>query len=316
MTHDRAYRIFRTLAVALVAHAAPLRMSHAQAQDLPGPSAQGIHADAFAQAADASTVRYRNMALILGHSVAIGWYGKTHWWKDGFTGDFRSVNEGWFGQHTYAGGADKLGHFYMNYAGTRLFARAFASAGNTPEQALVLAATMILGTMSAVEVVDAYSKRWRFSKEDAVVNALGAGTAILFEKYPALDRLVDLRFHYRRSAAGGDSFDPFGDFSGQTYVVALKASGVDALRERGLLRYLEFGLGYATRNYEDKRPVAGRPARRVYAGVSLNLSELLGRTAFKEVPPQRRIRRLSDTALEYIQVPGTAVFVRHTLPQD
>lgn len=310
MTIDRAYRIFRTLAVALVVHAAPLRMSDAQAQDLPGSSA-----DAFAQAADASRVRYRTMALVLGHTVAVGWYGKTHWWQDGFTGDFRSVNEGWFGQHTYTGGADKLGHFYMNYVGTRLFTRAFGWAGNSPEQALVLAATMILGTMTAVEVVDAYSKRWRFSKEDALVNAVGTGTAILFEKYPALDRLVDLRFHYRRSAAGGDSFDPFGDFSGQTYVLAIKASGVDALREHRLLRYLEFGLGYATRNYEDPRLVA-RPARRVYAGVSLNLSQLLGRTAFKEVPPQRRIRRLSDTALEYLQVPGTAVFVRHTLPQD
>lgn len=316
MTNDRAYRSYRALAVAVVAHAASLCISHAQAQALPAPPAQRDYGAAFAGAVDENTVRYRNLALILGNTLAVGWYGKTHWWQDGFTGNFRSVNEGWFGQHTYAGGADKLGHFYMNYVGTRLFARAFALAGNTPEQALILAATMMLSTMTAVEVVDAYSKRWSFSKEDAVLNVLGAGAGILLEKYPALDRLVDLRFHYRPSDQGGNSFDPFGDFSGQTYVLAIKASGVDALREHRVLRYLEFGLGYATRNYGDQRPGVGSAARRVYAGISLNLTELLGRTAFKNLPPQSRTRRLSDTALEFIQVPGTAVYVRHTLPQD
>jgi hypothetical protein len=260
-------------------------------------------------------VRFKNSVLILGETLGLAWYGKRKWWRDGFEGRFRRVNEGWFGQDTYAGGADKAGHYFANYAGSRLLAKTFRQIGNDPDQALYLGAALTLGTMTAVEVIDGYSKRWRFSREDAVMNLLGAGTAVLFERYPRLDDVVDLRFHYQPSAAEGKRFDPFSDYSGQTYLVVLKASGIPALRDHRWLRYLELAAGYGSRDYVVERPdLVDQRRRQAYFGISLNLSELLGQTVFKNAPPDRPARQAVETALEYVQVPGTAVFGRRQLP--
>jgi hypothetical protein len=56
-------------------------------------------------------------------TAAVAIYGKHHWWQDGFHSSFHTGSEGWFGQGTYAGGADELGHLYLNYTATRLISR-------------------------------------------------------------------------------------------------------------------------------------------------------------------------------------------------
>jgi hypothetical protein len=256
----------------------------------------------------------KNTALILGEVAGVIGYGKQNWWKDGFRSHFSRANEGWFGQNTYAGGADKLGHFYTNYVGGRLLTSAFRAMGNDPEHALALGTATVLGTMTLVEVLDGYAKGWSFSKEDAITNVLGTGAAVLFEKSPALDELVDLRFTYHKSGIDDGKFDPFGDYSGQTYVLALKASGVPGLRDNKFLRYFELDAGYGVRNYSLARPdLRAQRYRQAYLGISLNLSELL-----RSADPQGRLpgRQVLDTAFEYLQIPGTSAFKRYRLPTD
>ncbi|WP_158590429.1 DUF2279 domain-containing protein [Noviherbaspirillum cavernae] len=177
--------------------------------------------DRFHQLDDRQLSR-RNFAITAGSALAIGLYGRNQWWVQGFNGKFTRQTEGWFGQNTYSGGADKLGHVYANYAGTRLFARAFEWAGNSRERALALAAWTNLGIYTAIEVLDGYSRNWYFSKEDAIMNVIGTGAAILMEKNPTLDQVLDFRLLYRPS---NGSFDPVSDYSGQTYLLVLKASG-------------------------------------------------------------------------------------------
>jgi len=53
--------------------------------------------------------------VIGGIAATVGIYGMNSWWEDGFSGSFRTADEGWFGQNTYAGGADKAGHAYFTY---------------------------------------------------------------------------------------------------------------------------------------------------------------------------------------------------------
>ncbi|WP_194712524.1 hypothetical protein [Noviherbaspirillum soli] len=81
----------------------------------------------------------------------------------------------------------------------------------------------------------------------------------------------------------GRRFEPFGDYSSQTYLLVPKASGVDALRHHPVLRYIKVAVGYRARGCSD---VCGRLVefgrRSLYAGVSLNLSELLGQTVFRQ----------------------------------
>lgn len=246
-------------------------------------------------------------AIMIGTSVALAVYGKRKWWQDGFRGRFTAVNEGWFGQETYSGGADKLGHFYMTYASSRLLTRAFIWDGAPEEQSLKIAAWYTLGAFAAIEVADGFSKKWRFSREDMLMNVAGVGAGVLLERHPDLDRRFDLRVLYRPSREEGRRFDPFGDYSGQTYLIVTKLAGFPALRRHGLLRYVEVAAGYGTRGYEHGSGIQG--TRNVYLGLSLNLSELINQRGAQG----GRLQRSANTALEFVQIPGTVLLSRHTL---
>ncbi|MEJ2685890.1 MAG: DUF2279 domain-containing protein [Gammaproteobacteria bacterium] len=104
------------------------------AQGAPGYSGSTGAADEPARGGPAELsrqqVRFRTHALMWGGAAAVGLYGATTWWKAGVDAQFRTADEGWFGQKTYAGGADKLGHLYSAYVGTRLLTLGYQWAGN------------------------------------------------------------------------------------------------------------------------------------------------------------------------------------------
>jgi hypothetical protein len=259
-------------------------------------------------------VRWRTWAIIGGGAAGIVAYGMNNWWQDGFTGKFQTGNEGWFGQNTNDGGADKLGHMYANYVGTRLLARSFVWAGNGSDEAIKLAALATFGAFTAVEVADAYTEKWKFSYEDVIMNAAGVGLAILMEKNPDLDRLVDFRLLYRPSdEPRSNYFDPFGDYSGQTYLLILKASGIERFRHHPVMRYVELAVGYGTRGYGAPPDVPSDPARNVYLGISINLSEVLAQTVFAGSTRRGRTQRAIDGFLEYVQIPGTVALTHKQL---
>lgn len=253
-------------------------------------------------------LRLRNAGLIGAGALLVGAYGMVKWWNDGFTGEFRTEDEGWFGQGTKYGGADKLGHAFFAYGGTRLYSEAFAAAGNDPGRARVLGFWTTLAITTAVEVLDGYSRQYRFSSQDAAMNLVGAGLGFLMERHPGLDRLVDFRLQYKRSS--GSDWDPGGDYSGQTYLLVGKAAGVPALSQHSVLRYFELAVGYGTRGYET--PGAERE-RNLYYGISLNLSEVLSQTVFRGAKERSGAQRATNLFLELIQVPGTVALARHQL---
>ncbi len=253
-------------------------------------------------------LRWKNAAMIGGIGLTVGIYGANGWWKDGFSGSFRTVDEGWFGRTTYAGGADKAGHAFFTYSGARLLTRGFEALGNDTGRSLRLGAWTSLGVMTGIELVDGFSKKFRFSMEDAVANAAGAVFAVLAEKDPRLDALLDFRLLYRRSddARRVGEADPIADYSGQTFLLAVKADGVPRLREVPGVRYLELQIGYNTRGYEPNDGALNDPHRRIYYGVGINLSRLLSDTAFRGDLRGGKIQRGTDTVIEFLQVPGTA----------
>ena len=267
------------------------------------PPPAGVQEDRTARG-----LRWKNAAVIGGIGATVGIYGANGWWKDGLSGSFRTVDEGWFGRNTYAGGADKAGHAFFAYAGARLLTRGFEALGNDPGRALRLGAWTALGVMTGVELVDGFSKKFRFSMEDAVANAAGAAFAVLMEKDPRLDALLDFRLLYRRSddARRVGENDPLADYSGQTFLLAMKADGVPRLREIPVVRYLELQVGYNTRGYEPNDGAKNDPHRRIYYGIGINLSRLLSDTVFRGDLKGGKVQRATDTVLEFLEVPWTA----------
>ena len=279
-----------------------------------GTAGAGAAGAASAPRADARLDRRRRLltnTVIAGAGIAVLAYGGNKWWGDGVSGDFRTQYEGWFGRDTRYGGADKLGHAYSNYLGTRLLTWTFEGIGHDPERARRLAFYTTLGTFTAVEVIDGFAKGWAFSKEDALMNLAGAGIGYLSDKHPDFDDLVDFRLQYRPSTTGStrSAWDPLADYGGQTWILAIKGSGIARLRNRKPWRYLELAIGYNARGFEDPAFPEAR-SRRLYLGISLNLSRVLDDTVFRE-RRDSRIRRIVNGTLEFVQVPGTAAYYTH-----
>jgi hypothetical protein len=279
--------------------------------ELPPPSADAAPADKKPAPADDPALRRKRSAIIAGTAAVVLVYGATVWWNDS-PQPFHSKNEGWFGQDTYAGGTDKLGHAFFCYGATRLLTSAFESIGFDRDRALITGALSSFVILAGIEVVDGFSKKqYGFSKEDFVMDAAGVALGILMERAPSLDALLDFRVLFWPSGDSGKRIpDPVSDYSGQTYLMVLKADGVPAFRNVPVLKYFELAAGYGTRGYY---PVTTEHTRNIYYGVSLNLSRLFGDTVFRDRYRGGKAQRATDTVLEYLQIPGTTWFQHHRL---
>lgn len=252
-------------------------------------------------------LRTRNFMIIGTGATLVTVYGWSNWWHEGFGGGFKAANEGWFGAATEYGGADKAGHAYANYAAVRLLVPSFRAAGNTHEASVSLAAWSTLGVFTGIEVVDGFSRRWRFSLQDAIMNVAGVALGVALETRPELDEIVDFRLDYRRPPSHA-RFNPFGDYSMQKYLFVVKADGFASLRENRFLRYLEFAAGYGTRGYE----TGSERHRDLYVGISLNLARLLGDTAYDGRMHSTRFQRGTDVLFDLVQFPAVG-YMRRSL---
>lgn len=229
-------------------------------------------------------------------------------WAWGSSNSFRWNPEGWFGEDTGSGGADKLGHAFSSYALTNVLSDRLVRQGRSPERAALSAALTTQAIMLYVEVFDGFSSDHGFAREDVVMNLLGSGLAYARAANPRLRDTLDFRLEYDPSGYKG--FRPVSDYSGQRYVAALKLAGIETTRETPL-RFFELQAGYYTRGFSTAEQADGLTrSRRAFVGVGLNLSELLlGRRAGQE-PELKNAGRLF---FEHVQLPYTATRSSHEL---
>lgn len=257
-------------------------------------------------------VQTNTRLLVWGYGVGMALYGYNAWWQDN-TGEFHIEGEGWFGETSYRGGADKFGHMYTTYVSTRLLSHAFHRLGNDRPRAQRLASVLVGSTTFAIEVLDGYTEDIGFSWEDLVMDAAGIGAGLVLENRPDLDAKFDFRFHYQRSSAArrlGEE-DPASDYSGQTYLFITKLKGFRALRKYRPLHYVELALGYGSRGYW---PTDGTQTkqRSMFYGLSLNVLQVLEDTAFRR-RTSGSVQSITRGTLEYIQLPGSTALADHAL---
>lgn len=188
-----------------------------------------------------------------------------------------------FGVHSYAGGADKLGHAWSSMVLTRATTEVLVY-GGWPELGSSLVAA---GLSQAFFTVSEYedSLVHQFEIADIIANLSGAGLSILFDNVPELDRLLDFRLEYfpsddyRRTFSEENNIDFAQDYSGQSYMLALHLGAVPGLTEARWTRWASFAdvvVGFESRNYmpapEDPRAA---PTQRLYLGVALDVNAVL-----------------------------------------
>lgn len=246
---------------------------------------------------DVQAARWETGAAVVG-VTALGAYS----WDWGSSKKFKINPEGWFGDDTGSGGADKLGHAFSSYALNNVLTDRLVRKGRSVERAALSAALTTQAIMLYVEVFDGFSNDHGFAREDLAMNLLGSGLSYVRAVNPKVRDLVDFRLEYQSSGYKG--FRPLSDYAGQKYVMALKLSGVDALRQTPL-RYLELQTGYYARGFSRaERDVGMQRSRHHFVGVGLNLGELLfGQRSQQET----ELRNAGRLFFEHIQVPSTAV---------
>ncbi len=183
-------------------------------------------------------------------------------------------SDGWFGKDDKHAGMDKLGHFYANYTLAHGLSSLYQSWGYERRHAARLGALSAFGLMGFMEFGDSFGGHG-FSRQDFIMNTLGAITGYVFRTQPALARRIDFRVEY----IPGGQRDIFTDYENMRFLAALKLDGIRAVRNK-YLRYLDLQLGYYTHNYS---PWAQENRERnIYVAVGINLSHVFNKLSHRK----------------------------------
>ena len=213
-------------------------------------------------------LRYKIIYANLIGAAAVTAWGVVFW--DYFTTTPVMGDEGWFGDDTKYGGADKMGHLYSTYLWSLGFASLYEYWGMEEEESMIFGPLSSWLFQGIMELGDSFSETQGFSYEDMVMNTIGAGFYYLREKYPTIKEKVDLRLEYVPELNGKDVFT---QYNSMKYLVAIKFSGFESM-ESSFLRYGELQLGYYSRGYDNANDY-DQKERVLYVGIGINVSEVL-----------------------------------------
>ncbi|MET0606676.1 MAG: DUF2279 domain-containing protein [Beijerinckiaceae bacterium] len=264
-----------------------------------------------------------------GHVKSVGWelaivggailvVGLRDW--DWGGSSFRTIDEGWFGSDTRHGGMDKIGHAFSTYVIADILTDRIRANAANPVGAEITGALLAFGIMGIAETVDGFTGRHRFSREDIAANAVGAAFSFVRNAVPGLRQKLDFRLlytpaSYERPGITPSEFSFIPPYERQRYIMALKGSGFPGINETPL-RYFELQGGFDARGFGTKERAMGYSIERsFYAGIGVNLNEVLfgagplpNLAGYRDTLPAR----LTQMALEYIQVPYTAAYYKNT----
>ncbi len=237
-------------------------------------------------AEEASTVSSTNdrsklwsAAGIGGFYLALTTWSYFAWYRKDTLDEFTVGGDGLFGQETYAGGADKLGHFWTNATVTRLSVDILRDNGWKPVPAGVIGGGLSWLFFLFVEIKDGYY--YQFSIGDLAANTLGVGTGLLLSNMPVIDRWIDFRVDYFPSEEyrrqGSVNFAE--DYSGQAYLLAMHLKPMhEKWNKKGTawMQYVDIVGGFRASNYKPDPIDTSLPRKQeIYFGLALNAQHLV-----------------------------------------
>ena len=203
--------------------------------------------NAFLKPSDSLNKSRRNAVVIteasLGTLTLIGL--DQLWYADYPRSKFKTVNdsEEWLQM-------DKLGHVFSSYQLGRIGANTLNWAGVSKRDQLLYGATLGLGFLTAVEVMDGFSEEWGFSWSDMASNALGTGLYVGQELLWQEQRILfkysfhQTRFAEQRPDKLGDGLaeEFLKDYNGQTYWLSANINAF--LKTDVVPNWLNLAVGY------------------------------------------------------------------------
>ena len=213
-----------------------------------------------------------------------------------------------FALHTYAGGADKWGHGWANYALSRGTTELLVAGGWRRWPASLAASGLAMAAFTTQEIKD--GSIWGFEVGDLAMDYAGAALSLLMENVPEVDRVLDFRLQWFPSAdfrklAGahpwsrGDGVDFAQDYSGMSFQLALHmaplADHSDAL---WWTQWVDTVVGFETRGYSPTpMPQTYYPYQTYYLGLGVNLQGIIDRA------PKSKLRSFGHGFTEVLALP-------------
>ena len=267
--------------------------------------------------AASSEHRWASVGIVAGTYVALYGYTWFAWYDSGAnTSKLQFRDEGYFGRDSYAGGVDKLGHTWSNYALVRASSQLLRWGGISRTASLVSSVVLANAFFTLVEVKDGYKPQYGFSWQDYQFNILGEALGALLELYPELDRRFDYRLEYfpskyYRKEFASNGINSAEDYSGQRLLIAYHLSSIDGLRESKYaspLRFVDVAVGFHADHYKPDASDPNPHTQEVFLGVTLNLQRVVDEL----LAPQGRADATVGTgtlhfATEVLQVPFTTL---------
>jgi hypothetical protein len=220
------------------------------------------------------------------------------------SGSFSFKSEGWFSKSANTVGIDKLTHAFNTYLITEILQdRIERKIGNQPA-GRIAAGAVAGGLMFLAEISDGFEETGGFSSEDIVMNLGGAGFSVLRRAVPGLRDKLD----YRMMIVPNSDIYTFKGrrhFRQLRYNFSVQLAGFDRLKETPW-RFVELHAGYYATGFTAEEEARGDPVRRrFYAGVGLNVGQLLFGRA-----PKSRAAKIGQGALRYLQLPYVGAYGR------
>ena len=167
------------------------------------------------------------------------------WYADFDRSSFRTINDNNEWQQM-----DKLGHVFASYQLGRLGASSLNWAGVSDKDQLIYGSTLGFTFLTAVEVLDGFSKEWGFSWGDILANASGTGLFVGQELLWKEQRIA-LKYSFNRTNLAtqnpnklGDGFteELLKDYNGQTYWLSFNLNSF--FKTDFIPNWLNFAVGY------------------------------------------------------------------------
>ena len=215
------------------------------------------------------------------------------------------------GETTYAGGADKLSHFWAGWAAEHLLETSYRALGRTEREARVLSVGVTALAGLLVEAGDGFS-RYGAAWEDALMDVLGAVAGSQVGRLGLRDT-VGVRIG-RVPSSIPDPCCRYGgygtDYAKEIYTLDLKLGGflprVGA--KPGLARFLLVSLAYGSRGY--RYSPAWARERNVGVEVGLDLPAILRAVG---VPGETWWGGAILSVLSYVRLPWTSLGLYYDL---
>ena len=254
---------------------------------------------------NSDNIKYINLGIPLVFAA----YGAIFWdW--GKIKGFNFRDEGWFANSTYAGGTDKIAHFYSHFTLDRFSYYMYRQSGLSRSEALKHSFILATSVGVMIEIGDGLS-HYGFAVNDLISDMAGIGLGHLLNQNAYLDELIGVQLWWwdddtatGKHKKGAKLRDPIDDYNNQKYLLNFRMAAIPVLRGFLPTRYINLDLGYFSRGFKDLPDRTGLE-KNLYTGISINISQLL-----RDYFPKSDFTYAVSTFSRFYQFPYTSLDIK------